>query len=347
MCIYYTNRSDLHFDSQEHIIPAAIGGRAKLPNDYVSREFNNDISKLEREFIQESIVAMPREIEGPGKRGKLTEKYETKSDIFVMGDANDPNKFALGFIKKGTGYEIPQVLYDTSTGVGQVRVHDIQSLHDFKQKCNGIDIARLRTIIDDSLPKNIVLFGIQENIEEHYDFFFAKNSLNNLVLTANIVQQFGEGVNTNQTGEREKYQPIFSRKIVFDISHLRIYGKIAFNYLAYRMGKDFVLRSSFNPLRKWISQGGQNNFASLNTSDSNPFIKANITLPESFHLVHISKIEQFLLAKVFLYGALCVDLVLCDGFTDPFEGQCLICDWKNRKEYELIEYLRLFYNEEL
>jgi len=42
MCIYYTGR--------EHIFPAGIGGMQKLPQGYVSDEFNNDTSKLEQVF---------------------------------------------------------------------------------------------------------------------------------------------------------------------------------------------------------------------------------------------------------------------------------------------------------
>src|SRR5580658_987513 len=101
MCIYYKYRDGLHYGSGEHIIPAAIGGKKKLPSGYVSNEFNNDISKLEQEFIRESFVAMAREVQGPGKRGKLGDKFATKSKVHVVRNVDDDRLFALGYIKMG------------------------------------------------------------------------------------------------------------------------------------------------------------------------------------------------------------------------------------------------------
>jgi hypothetical protein len=345
MCIYYTNRTDLNYDSQEHIFPAAIGGRMKLPRDYVSKEFNNDISKLERELIQHSIIAMPREIEGPGKRGKLGEKYATKSEIFIL-NADDPNMVALGYIKQGTGYEIPQVIYNTTTWFGYTRVDNIEDLHVLKENCKNVDFTRLKIIIDNKLPIDKILLGIQKGIEKNHTYFFAKNESNPLTLTEDIIKQLGESIQTEQTPQTHNYQPIFNRKIIFDINHLRIYGKIAFNYLAHKRGINFVLNNQFDPLRIWISKGGENNFAGFSSKDSNPFINTNIKLPDSHHFIYLIKIKDILLAKVFLYNALGIDIILSREFKDTFKSEALICDWKNQKEYELLEYLATFYSGE-
>jgi hypothetical protein len=346
-CIYYNDRQNLNFDSQEHVIPAAIGGRSKLPLEFVSREFNSDISKLEREVIQHSIVSLPREIEGPGKRGKLTARHETKSDVMILGDADDSSMFALGYVRKGIGYEIPQVIYDTDTGIGQVRVHSPAEVIEFKNGFGSVDVKRLRTIIDPSLPKNIIILGMQKGIEDHFDIFFAKNKENTVALTADIIFQLGEGIKTDSTGEREAYQPVFGKKIIFDINHFRIYGKIAFNYLAFKFGKDFALREEFNPVRKWIAGGGQNRFASLSSGEVNPFSMATSTLPEAYHLVFMGKVRNAIVARVVLYNGIGVKLVLAHNFPDDFNSQALLCDWKNQKEYELRDYLKLFYTKQL
>lgn len=341
-CIYYRDIEGLTFDSQEHVIPAAIGGRSKLPMDYVSSKFNNDISALEREMIRRSLVSMPREIEGPGKRGRLGERHETKSEIRVLGDANDPSKFALGYVRKGTGYEIHQVMYNTDTGFGEVRVHSPAEILDFKKSCENADIKKLRTIIDHTLPRNKILFGIAKGIERHYDLFFAKNKSNKFELNADVIREFGEGIRTNASGTRQTYEPIFNKKVVFDINHLRIFAKIAFNYLAFGLGKDFVLRSEFDQIRYWIANGGTNDFAGLIIGGSNPFDQTGIDPPESFHLIYIGKREQSIVARVILYNTIGVDITLAKEFIDPFEPQGLICEWKKQKEYELSEYLRLY-----
>jgi hypothetical protein len=344
MCIYYTDRTDLNYGSQEHVIPAAIGGKQKLPADYVSREFNNDISKLEGEVLHTSLIATPREIEGPGKRGKLGEKHATKSEVFVLADSENNSLVALGYIKLGAGYEIPQVIFNTVTGVGQGRGTDVDGLIKFKDDCTNVDITRLRTIIDNELPKDQILLGIQKGIEKNHDCFFAKNEANPLTLTADLIKRLGASINTEKTGH-DSYLPVFRRKAILDLNHLRFHAKIAFNYLAYKRGKDYVKDKQFDPIRQWIVKGGENSFAYFSDKNSNPFENVNIKLPDGFHLVYLAKVDNTLIANVYLYGMMGIYIVLSRNFKDSFNTEAFICDWKNQKEYELMEYLRTFYSQ--
>jgi len=55
--------------SKEHIFPARIGGIRKLTMEYVSHECNNAFSKMELPFLRNSLLALPRQLVGPGKRG--------------------------------------------------------------------------------------------------------------------------------------------------------------------------------------------------------------------------------------------------------------------------------------
>ena len=116
MCIYYKDKIHLNYKSQEHLFPAAIGGILKLPLGFVSDEFNNDFSSLEGELIKTSLVAVPREIEGPGKRGKLADKYATKSKGALMQNTNDESVFSLGYLKKGKLIDIPSLAINLTTG---------------------------------------------------------------------------------------------------------------------------------------------------------------------------------------------------------------------------------------
>ena len=59
MCIYLEDNENLNYDSVEHIIPAGLGGIKKLPLHFVSREFNNMSSKIERTLMRHSLIAIP------------------------------------------------------------------------------------------------------------------------------------------------------------------------------------------------------------------------------------------------------------------------------------------------
>ena len=98
MCIYYKGRDGLTYNQQEHILPAGLGGKTKLPKGFVSDQFNNDISKLEEEVMRGSLIALARQFEGPGKRGKLGEKHETKSKVLLTADEEN-NYFSLCYLE--------------------------------------------------------------------------------------------------------------------------------------------------------------------------------------------------------------------------------------------------------
>jgi hypothetical protein len=340
MCIYYTDTPGLHFKSQEHVIPAAIGGRKKLPVGYVSDEFNNDISKLEREFIQKSVVSMAREIEGPGKRGKLAEKYATKSRVFVISSSDKPGTLALGYLVKGKGIEIPQIVFDTATGHGNLRLSSPLEINSLKQRLSGAVDTDIRVIIDDRIPEHTILLGAENSVEEHFTIFVAKNTANSFQIDGSRVVQLAKGIAVDLQETQERYKPIFTRQIEFKTDYLRIYGKMAFNLLASKMGKEFVLSERFNPVRYWIARGEENHFAKLaDTLQGDIFRAGGVVLPDSCHLVFISKVDDILVAKVMLYGALSVDIILSDGFPEEFEPCMLICDWRTQQEYNLIEYV--------
>lgn len=113
-CIYTKKSFDnAIMTSGEHIFLAAIGGKKKLPKTFVSHEVNNFFSKLEKRFSRDSIVSIPRQFEGPGKRGSLNENKASKSNIFVMESWIDTQnlgeKYSLGYIKLAKPYTIETV----------------------------------------------------------------------------------------------------------------------------------------------------------------------------------------------------------------------------------------------
>jgi hypothetical protein len=348
MCIYYSGRNNLHYDSGEHIFPAGIGGKRMLPIGYVSSEFNNDISKLEQEFMRDSFVAMGREIEGPGKRGKLGGKYATKSKVHVVKNVSDTAMFALGYVKQGKSYEIPHIALDIKTRENsfsfnyEAEKDALTVVAEFKESCMAAELLSMRTIESEELPADLILFGIQEGIEENYNSFFAKHPSNNLSFEVNTIKNVGNGINTGgQAPERLNYMPQSKLSVKFSLEHFRIYGKMAFNFLASIMGKEFVLNERFDQVRNWIAYGGINNFARLIKKDDNPLTAIGISLPTSSHFILIAKVENKLIAKVYLYESLGVEIEILPNFPEPFSTNGCIFDWRAQKEYLFNEYLSI------
>jgi hypothetical protein len=344
MCIYYKDKENLTYKSEEHIFPAGIGGRATLPKGFVSDEFNNDISKLEQRVIRDSLISVMRVMKGPGKRGKLTEQSETKSEVCVFADRKNPKMYALGYVKKSKTIQLTQLYYD-SKGHGHFLVSQEElenGIALFKEKCNKVDISKIRTIIDNELPIDIFLFGIAVNIEENYEYFFAKNSSNPIILTENVIKQIGDGINTEgHKPLKITYQPTVSRSVSFMDEDYRIYAKMAFNYLALAKGKEYVMSETFDPIRNWIAYGGKNEFAILVNSVDTQFLKLGINFPESSHVIVILNKSDGLWAKLWLYKNLCIDVRLSETSHHSIMLDGFICNWKERKEHQFLEYLNL------
>jgi len=346
MCIYYKEIDTLTYTAGEHIFPAALGGIQKLSKDFVSSEFNNAISGLELDFIRNSFVAVARQVEGPGKKGKLSDRYATKSTVSVIESAADKTILALGYIKKGKLYEIPQVLLNTDTAkfaisFDSTAVTDIaKAIADFKGKCSEAELLKIKIIDSELLPMNQIILGIDDSVETNFNCFFAKHPSATTRLSVEKIKAIGNALQYDGTEpQRKKYMPRSTGQIKFSVDFFRIYGKIAFNFLAFLKGQEFVMATAFDQVRNWIANGGANKFAALNTANFNPLKEMKIELPESCHHVLIYKIENRLFATIHLYEALSVDIELDPNYTGKFSTDGFICDWKNRKEYKLFEYI--------
>jgi len=128
-CIYLKGTEpQLTFTSEEHIIPAGIGGITKLDRGMVSDQCNNKFSAMELNFMRHSVIAIPRQLEGPGKRGSLSNKKATESFIHIMTDSE--NKSSLGYIKNGQPYQIPQMIF---LNENQVEILFNKSSDDYKK----------------------------------------------------------------------------------------------------------------------------------------------------------------------------------------------------------------------
>lgn len=341
MCIYYSNRTDLKYTSKEHIIPAAIGGISTLNIGIVSDEFNTDISKLESEFIHK-FLSIPRELEGPGKRGSLNPKKASQSRIYVFSQPGTGN-FSLGYMSNSKPHEIPHIFIDTNTGRMSMSVpaeKGRNGFEEFKNDALSVGNSKIHTIVENAVPENVVLFGIHQG-----QYYFAKHKLNTTFPTAESIYRAFEKIEIPDHGfENTKYQPKVHSKHLFQIDYFRIYAKIAFNYLAKIRGKDFAINNQFDAIRNWIAHGGENEFATIdkiNIDHLSKLIDWKVVdkVPEYYHFITIKKVENYLVCHVLLYSKFGAQIILSKEFKSHFSADSLICDWKNRREFGLREFL--------
>ena len=132
-------------------------------------------------------------------------------------------------------------------------------------------------------------------------------------------------------------QPTTHQKVQVDDRHFRVCAKIIFNYLAFAQGQNFVLRNCFDPLRDWIVNGGENKFARLTGNETNQLV----LFPEQAHKLFIVQDGKSLKGVISFYGTGFETVVnLCDDFEGIFLPDGFICDWKNRQEFRLVDYIK-------
>lgn len=349
-CIYLKKTEpEVTFKSGEHIIPAGIGGVRKLNNGMVSDQFNTEIfSSIELDFMRNSIIALPRQFHGPGKRGALTEKKATKSNIHIMSKNDEVDDVSLGYIQLAKPHQIPQLKI-----IDQSNMHIIfdQNDRDYRtQLVKFIEVlktfnGKYSMLVESRIPMNQVLLGNYEG--KWYLGIRDEQAVPPLVdIISKLINE------TSILSEQPKYDKVqvaCHQHMGFSIENFyRVCAKIVFNFLAFSHGSDFVLNDEFDSIRDWIVNGGDNKF--INLIDKNGKYKKMfeyIIFPDKAHKIFITKANNSLIGLLSLYGGAFETIVLlCDDFSKSFDISGYICDWQNKREYTLVEYLKILNDKE-
>lgn len=346
VCIYLKGTEpELSFTSEEHIFPAGIGGIQKLPQGYVSHECNNAFSALELEFMRNSLIAFPRQFYGPGKRGNLSPKKATKSNVTLMSSRDAPDLIELGYISLGRPYVIPQLKIDIN---GTVHFISDRSFGEYKIQFKDF-VKKLPKFDYKYILHEDERFGKGDFIIGYHDGKWHV-ALSNKALISEIdgfiEKILSQKVFENGTPQYATVQPKVHQTIQMDDRYFRTCAKIVFNYLAFTKGQEFVLNERFDPLRDWIVNGGENEFATLLARENNRFeMFSPIPFPELSHRLIITKIGTTLIGYISFYGASFETVIkLCTNFEDSLELEGYICDWQKRKEYSLNDFLNALHD---
>ena len=270
--------------------------------------------------------------------------------VTILEDKDDPSYLSMGYIQKGKPYLIPHLLIDTNTGATEFGfdknlITDHQAaITNLKGKLVCAKELKVRYDIDNRLPKEVIAVGVQQGIESNYDAFLFKHEKNTIEGSVDYLQTLGAGINPTMNGPKERKNHVVVRqKAVWSEEHYRLYGKMIFNLLAQIKGKEFVLNDCFDGVRNWIAYGGENLFASFDPGEFNYGAELGFKLPVDVHVIYIIQNDTSLYGLCCLYNSnMFIRVTLTNSFAQRFIPEGLICDWNNKREYRLQEYILQF-----
>ena len=342
MCIYFGNRQDLTYTKQEHVFPAGLGGIKMLSKGVVSDQANELFSPLELKLMRTSLISTERMLSGPGKRGSLSPKDATKSNINVgLQDDGTP---ALCYIVAGKPYYIPQFHVQKSQMPVAVPKEDgdegelfnrfITSLSRFKDKFVHLQSEHIA-------PDEIIV-GFSD--ERYYVATSSERPSNEKVKS--LISFF-----VNHFEMRETKKGAHHIKQSFRIEEspdtARAYAKTAMNALALLKGENYVCNHNFDEIREWIVTGGPNSkFVSLPYIQSKQPDGISKIVPEQAHWCVFINIDGYLEAIVCFYNHISRHFPIGKLPDETiFDTDGFICDWKNRQEYTLLQIINQFVNQ--
>lgn len=341
MCIYYGNLTELTYKSREHVLPAALGCCTKLESGVVSDQANEFFSPIERYVLEHSLIQIPRIINGPGKRGKLTEKYATTSEVSVI---TLDGKNGLGYMKGTEGYILSQFIVDENNKIQfhwqpneEIDVHnEIEQLKNhicsMEEKYVPVKMPSDDNCVYITYFKNKLHIGFHDiellsdrKFEEIKDLF-----------SANIVQG-RQSTSCGQLSATIEVKHDFKKVCIVAI-------KSALNTLAYLKGAMYITQSTDfkNIVDVLMSEGDEVlNYVKGIAFDGVELLRQRLYLDKE-QLACVLTEEGNRIKAWFLAYEHGFEITLCDTCTVPcdilLDG--IVCDWRNRKDYRYWDFLK-------
>lgn len=335
MCIYYGDILGLTYKKREHIFPAGLGGKMMLPKGYVSDQANELFSPLEAALMHNSLLSTTRALLGPGKRGSFNSKKTSKSKVSVL--ENSDGKIALGYISGKNGYYINSLTKSNGLFVFTVATeqHNSPQLawEEFKNEISSFN-DKFGCIFSSHLKQNEWIFGIYNG-----KYYVALGSECNIEL---VKKELLFIATTSKSGplNQKSDHPEFDIHLMESDLIGRVYAKVAVNVLAALKGEDYIDHNRFRTIKDWV----------LGKEDVEDYSQLPRVTP-----ANMLKFPELCHWCIYLIrdGKLCVTVCFYNAFSRYFEVadsiaqlDCgfdgmggMICDWKNKKEYTLNQWI--------
>jgi len=302
-CIYCTEEKPAgSFRKREHVIPQAFGRFA--PDNLVLKDtvcddcnqlFGNEI---ELYLCRDTLESIERLRHGMTPKAPLANRRRVKSRI-----TSGVLKGAI--VREQSIAESGCVMIEPVVQVGFYHIQRGEYAF-FEPK----DIPSAKQLIEDgyAIINDKVLLIAKDG--EEMDGLVAKLSEQGIPLdpkTDDTLQQQPEGSVSVETN------------LTLDRTIMRGFCKIAFNYLSYIAGKDFVLSPEFDPIRKFIrnDEGKSDLFLSVNLphilNDDRQLERSGSKITEG-HLIIVGWNGRKILANVSLFNLETFGITLCQGY---------------------------------
>ncbi len=343
MCIYLKNKEGLSYEKQEHILPAALGCCTKLDKGVVSDQANEYFSPIERDVIDNSIIQLPRIIDGPGKRGKLSPKYATKSNVMVIEHAG---KKCLGYMKGSKGYILDQFIIRKSGDIQFLRNSNSEGdsqadIRFLKEKIMGMEDKYVPVDMSDDTSESVFVTYHKDKIHIGYNGELPPNKLKEIsnVFSNDIIARDSHSAIGQISGRLE------IKENFVNIS--KLVAKTALNTLAYIKGAEYISDTNdFDEIINMIFSDKDEILTKVRGVGNCNMLKQKLMLKDYQHACIISSQGNTLSAMVLFYER-AYKVILCDKLSSEFDLlEGIVCDWKNRKDYKYQEYfLKVIPNE--
>lgn len=338
MCIYYGNKEELTYCSQEHVLPAALGCHTKLVSGVVSDQANKYFSPIERDVIEHSLIQFPRIIQGPGKRGTLSPKYATTSGISVV---EIDGKKCLGYMKGTKAYICNQFLIDGDKlrfikGDDSSNSNNYEAeINELKQSISNMGEKYVPVNMGEPKSKQIFITFFKKKIHIGFSGELPGSRLDE------IKEIFQASFAIGKIGGDSGQPKLCLEVIQNDINVCILAAKTAINTLANLTSHDWIVSESHcDELIDMIMSGSKDIFSRVFGLREVQIIKKCLYVKENQHACILLRCGHTLKAYVFFYN-FGYTISLADNFRSalPFLVDGIVCDWENQTDYRYLHYL--------
>lgn len=251
-CIYCMVAKPSDQRSKEHLLQRSLGG--DLTAQFVCKVCNNELSKIDQALSDRSTVAISRVSLTPAtaqktKLGGLSTYYDSERELFIEIEIRNQMEAVV----------LPQ-MHLRSSGKGEAIVKDkaamaqlvqfvdehlgagtIESIHRFHGLPNGMATKSAALVVRKPGEGYVRLPSAEDE-----NWFFP-------MLKSGWEQDLKKGLVDTNARQQSGIFPEVRHDFKYAPNDVyRAIAKAAFNVLAFKRGSDFVLRSEFDPIRKYI-----------------------------------------------------------------------------------------------
>ncbi|WP_322630327.1 HNH endonuclease [Aedoeadaptatus coxii] len=269
-CIYCGEETS-DVKSKEHVIPAFLGGKRKLPAGYVCDHCNQvTFSKIENNVARYSMIRIFRSFQGPGKRGSIS---PSKAYVDQWSSAlDDDGNIQPVYVSNAKPYAVPalkiQLRENDDFSMEGLYFREDLDIEEFIEKLKNINSESIKIQQNDELINEnqiLVIYDVPSHYRNHKNqikkfedkyFIVLKHSKIDNNKVENVLNNIKSKDIYVDRVEKRSSKMVVNYKIDHNINHFnRVILKIMLNTLAYFEGKEFINNPNFDQAKSFVLTG--------------------------------------------------------------------------------------------